>query len=346
MDITIKDIAKRLGVSYSSVSRALNGKDGVSEETRKQIIETADQMGYRPNELARGLVNRVSNTVGVIIPDINNPYYGEIVSGITEAAREHGYNVFLCVSDYNETIEAEYFDTLCKQRVDGIILKSMTRANIEHYDKVNIPLMVIERYDGMVDQNIVEVDNVLGGYLAAKHLIDCGYRHPAFIKGRAEGTTSELRLAGARKALAEAGLPFRPDLVAQGEFTIKGGKLTTSKLFNMGEEIDCIFGMNDLIALGILEYCNENNIKVPEQLGVIGYDNISYAHLPQIQLTTIHQPKQELGRLMLETLLTEIQSKEEEASIPTRITLQPELVVRRTTVQNPPPIVRSKNMLL
>lgn len=335
MDITIKDIAKKLGVSYSSVSRALNGKEGVSEETRRLIVEAADQMGYRPNELARGLVNRVSNTVGVIIPDINNPYYGEIVSGITEAAREHGYNVFLCISDYNETTEKEYFDTLCKQRVDGIILKSMTRANIEHYDRVNIPLMVIERYDGTVDQNVVEVDNVLGGYLAVKHLIDCGYRHPAFIKGRAEGTTSDLRLAGAKKALEEAGLPFCSQSVLQCEFTIEGGKNTTKKLFETGEEIDCIFGMNDLIALGILEYCNENNMKVPEQLGVIGYDNISYAHLPQIQLTTIHQPKQEKGRLMLETLLEEIQSKEDDHITPTHITLKPELVIRQTTKYQP-----------
>lgn len=333
MNVTIKDVAKKLGISYSSVSRAINGKEGVSEETKKLIIETADQMGYKPNELARGLVNRVSNTVGVIIPDINNPYYGEIVFGITEAAREQGYNVFLCVSDYNDVIEAEYFDTLCKQRVGGIILKSMTRANIERYDRVNIPLMVMERYEGMGDHNVVEVDNRLGGYLAVKHLIDCGYQYPAFITGRAEGTTSELRLAGAKQALAEAGIPFRAQVVVQGDFTLEGSKKAAKTLFETGEKIDCVFGMNDLIALGILEYCNEHHIKVPEQVGVVGFDNISYARLPQIQLTTVHQPKHELGRLMLETLLREIQSKEDDNKSLTRITLKPELVVRQTTMQ-------------
>lgn len=328
MNITIKDIAKKLGVSYSSVSRAMNGKEGVSEDTRRSIIELANQLGYQPNDLARGLVNKVSNTVGVIILDINNPFYGEIVTGITEAAKEKNYNVFLCISDYSLENEKQYFDTLIKKRVDGIILKSMGDVK-ELYDHSNIPLMVIERYEEPRIHSSVEVDNVLGGYTATRHLLDCGYRKTAFILGKDESTTSQLRLAGARKAILEAGFPFHEDLMIYGSFSIEGGRKAAKTLIESGADIDSFFCMNDLIALGVIQYCSEVNLKVPEDIGVIGYDNISYAGLPQIQLTTVHQPKHEMGRLLFETLLQNIQDKENQE--PIHISLTPDLIVRKTT---------------
>lgn len=328
INITIKDVAKELGVSYSSISRALNGKEGVSEATRQKILLTADKMGYQPNDLARGLVNKISKTVGVIIPDINNPFFGEIVTGITEAANENEYNIFLCISGWNAKNEAEYFDTLRKKRVDGIILKSAGKN--ENYDAVKSPLIIIERYSKGVEYNSVEVDNELGGYLAAKHLLDCGYKQLAFILGKEDFFASSRRLKGAERALSEYGMTLNTDRVVEGSFSIEGGRLAAKELFESGQSIDAVFGMNDLIGMGVLQYCNESNIKVPQEVGVVGYDNISYAGLPQIELTTIHQPKYELGRMLFETLLEEIQLKDSIKPVK-KVILNPELKIRRTT---------------
>ncbi len=328
INITIKDVARELGVSYSSISRALNGKEGVSKETRQKILEAAERMGYQPNDLARGLVNKISKTVGVIIPDINNPFFGEIVTGITDASNENDYNIFLCISGWDPNMEKEYFNTLRKKRVDGIILKSAGKN--EDYDEIKSPLMIIERYSKNPASDSVEVDNELGGYLAAKHLLDCGYRNIAIILGKEDYFASQRRLKGAEKAMRDHGVPLDRNLVIEGSFSIEGGRKAAKQLFESGNTIDAVFGMNDLIGMGVLQYCNEYNINVPDEVGVIGYDNISYAGLPQIRLTTIHQPKYELGKMLFETLLDEI--KHQGVAKPTKkIILNPELKVRETT---------------
>lgn len=329
INITIKDIAKELGVSYSSISRALNGKEGVSKATRKKILAAAERMGYQPNDLARGLVNKISKTVGVIIPDINNPFFGEIVAGITDASSENEYNIFLCVSGWDPKSEKEYFNTLRQKRVDGIILKSVGKS--EEYEDIKTPLMIIERYSKRSHEfDSVEVDNELGGYLAVKHLLDCGYRKLSVILGREDVIASRSRLAGAEKAMKEYGLTLNEELIIEGSFSIEGGRKAAAQIFERGHSVDAVFGVNDLIAMGVLQYCNENDINVPDEVGVIGYDNISYAGLPQIELTTIHQPKYELGKMLFETLLEEI--REGETKRPTKkIILNPELKIRKTT---------------
>jgi len=328
INITIKDVAKELGVSYSSISRALNGKEGVSEETRKKIMEAAERMGYQPNDLARGLVNKISKTVGVIVPDINNPFFGEIVAGITDASSENDYNIFLCVSGWDPKREEEYFNMLRQKRVDGIILKSAGKN--EDYDNIKSPLMVIERHSKKHEFDTVEVDNELGGYLAVKHLMNCGYRNIAVITGKEDFAASESRLRGAERAMKEYGVELDHNLVIEGSFSIEGGRKAAKQLFEIGNEVDAVFCVNDLIGLGVLQYCNESNINVPDKVGVIGYDNISYAGLPMIRLTTVHQPKYELGKMLFETLLEEIQRKDNK-KLTKKIILNPELKIRETT---------------
>lgn len=329
MNVTIKDIARELGVSYSSVSRALNGKKGVSKRTIETVLEAAERMGYQPNELARGLVNKISNSVGVIIPDINNPYFGELVKGILAAAKENKYNVFLCTTDWNAETEREYYSTLMQKRVDGVIVKP---AGIDSTIQCNIsstPIIVIDPIEDSGCHSMVSVDNVQGGYLATKHLLDSGCEDIAFILGKEDRLTCRLRLEGAERALAEKGKSMNPDLIVEGSFSIEGGKEAAEILFSKGGNVDAIFGMNDLIALGILQLCTEQGRRIPEDISVIGYDNISYAGLPQIQLTTVHQPKYELGQLLFETLLEEIQKGKETDKVERK--LQPEIIRRKTT---------------
>ncbi len=329
MNVTIKDIAKELGVSYSSVSRALNAKSGVSAKTKKTVLEAAERMGYQPNELARGLVNKVSNSIGVVIPDIINPYFGEVVKGILEAAKENKYNVFLCTTDWNTTTEKEYYATLRQKRVDGIILKPAGNESSVQCNVNNTPLIVIDPYEDSGCLNKVSVDNEQGGYMATKYLLDRGCDNIAFILGKEDRLTCHLRMKGAEKALQEYGKTLDRNWVIEGSFSIEAGREAAKALFSGGRKIDAIFGMNDLIALGVLQFCTEQGRRVPEDISVMGYDDISYAGLPQIQLTTVHQPKYELGRLLFETLLEEIQNGKSCSNIERK--LQPEIIVRNTT---------------
>lgn len=330
MNITIKDIAKALGISYSSVSRALNGKAGVSEQTRETVLEAAEKMGYQPNDLARGLVSKVSNTIGVIVPDINNPYFGEVVKGILESAKDSGYNVFLCTTDWNVITENEYYATLRQRRVDGIILKPAGPQSSIQCNGHGTPLIMIDPYENAGCLNQVVVDNELGGYMAANYLLDCGYENLAFITGKEDHLTCYLRLRGAEKALLERGRILDRAFVVEGSFSIEGGRRASEELFQRDlPAVDAIFGMNDLIALGILQYCTEAGKKVPEDVAVLGYDDIAYAGLPQIQLSTVHQPKYELGQMLFKTLLDEIQNGKKSCGIEKM--LSPKIIERRTT---------------
>lgn len=171
MSPTIKDIAKELGISYSSVSRALNGKKGVSEETRKDIEQKARDLGYQPNDLARGLVNRMSKTIGVIIPDITNPFFSEIVKGIIEASKKENYDIFLCVSNWDATREEAYLKALRKKQVDGIIIKPARDQDVNIYKEIKLPLIVLENWDQLENACAISLNNQKGGYIAAKHLI-------------------------------------------------------------------------------------------------------------------------------------------------------------------------------
>jgi len=329
-NVTIKDIAKELGVSYSSVSRALNGKEGVSEATKQKIIKAAERAGYQPNDLARGLVNKISKTVGVIIPDINNPFFGEIVTGIIEAANENEYNVFLCTSNWDMDTEKANFSALRQKRVDGVIMKTVGQT--ARYNDVRFPLMLIESDVDLEWHQSIEIDNVLGGYIAVKHLFDCGYRNPAVILGKEDMFASRERLKGAKQALAEFSASIEEDNIIIGSFSIEGGRVAAKQLFEKNRQIDAVFAMNDLIGMGVLHYCSEAGIRVPDEVGVVGFDNIIYAGFPQIELTTVHQPKHELGRLLFETILEEIRS-EKTTKVVKKVSLNPELKIRKTTTQ-------------
>jgi len=335
MNVTIKDIARELGICYSSVSRALNGKPGVSEETRKKISETAERMGYRPNELARGLVNRVSKTIGVIIPEILNPLFNEITTGILETANKNKYDVFLCISNWDRKKEAEYLQTFLEKRVDGVIIKSADDSPADNFDNLRLPLIGFENSSARDNFSFVEVDNVKGGYLAAKHLLDCGYRKIAFIGGKKNSFSHNDRYRGFLKAFEEKHISFNRSLTFTGEFNIDSGYKVAKEMFSQNNEVDAVFACNDVTALGVLKYLDQNNLKPADDVGVVGFDDISYSDLPMVDLTTIRQPKYLIGKIMMESLLEDIKKKKSGSDIISRkIVLEPELIERGTTKRN------------
>ncbi len=330
MSVTIKDIAKSLGISYSTVSRALNNKPGVSKKMREKVVNEAKRMGYQPNGMARGLVKKQSRTIGLIIPDIANSFFGEVTQGIIDTANENGYTILLCISNWNFDIEKKHLNTLLEKRVDGIILKPAKDDIDEKYlSQINVPFIVLEGWRGDKDYSYVKVDNKKGGYMATKYLIERGYKNIAYAGGRKDSHSNMERVEGYIKALKENGMKVNHDLIRHNDFTIKGGYQLAEILLNSGKHVDAIFAGNDVIALGILDYAATHGYIVPEQLGVIGFDDIFYAELPQIQLTTIRQPKYILGKNTLEILLDEI--KDEEDRINKAMILEPKLIVRKTT---------------
>ena len=330
--VTIKDIAQKLDLNFSSVSRALNNKPGVSEETRRLVMKTAEEMGYRPNVIARGLVSRTTKTIGVIIPDIINPLFGEITTGIIETANLSDYDVFLCISNWDDEKEKDYINAVQQKQVDGIIVKSVSDSSAALLESAVVPVIGFESWTVNNKFSSVSTDNIKGGYLAGKHLIECGYRKAAIFSGPKNSSASDFRRQGFIKAFEEKGLKFDDTKFCVGEYDIKSGYNLAKQLLEEHPDTDSIFANNDVIALGVLQYLEEHGIKAGQDIGVIGFDNIRMAGLPQIQLTTVKQPKHSSGRIMVNLLLDEIRNNANGIQhYPQRILLEPELIVRKTT---------------
>lgn len=332
MKVTIKDIAQELNLNFSSVSRALNNKPGVSDETRKLVVETAKKMGYKPNVIARGLVSSVTKTIGVIVPDILNPIFGEITTAIIETANENSYDVFLCISNWNAEREADYIHTIQQKQVDGIIIKSVDDSHGKLLEEAQVPIVGHESWASNHQFSSVSTDNIKGGYIAGKHLIDSGYTKTAIISGPVNSTASITRREGFANACKEAKVKYDKSRIYFGDYNMESGYKLAKQVLQDHPETDSFFACNDVIAIGVLQYLEENNIKAGRDIGVIGFDNIRMARLPHIRLTTVKQPKNSLGQIMTKLLLDEIRNKQEGiTNTPQRILLEPELLVRDTT---------------
>jgi LacI family transcriptional regulator len=326
--VTIKDIAKKIGVSYTTVSRALNGKPGVSQATVEKVLKEAQKMGYQPNAIARGLVKKSTNTIGLVIGDITNPYFPAIARGVEDAAKKVGYNVFLCNTNYDKDNEKSYLKTLEEQRVDGIIINPAKDDVANMYD-VKTPMVMINSPSYTGNHSTIEVDNAKGGFLATKHLIEAGYKRIAFIGGDFVSYVNERRVEGYKRALRQYNYLVDEKIIVYGSFKTKSGYTLTEKLLKSENPPDAVVAGNDLIALGVLHCVEDYGYHVPDDFGVVGFDNVDFSELPQIQLTTIDQPKYYIGKLAFEILMEEIKHKEER--FVKKIVLEPELVVRKTT---------------
>lgn len=334
MQVGIKDIAQKLNLTLSSVSRALNNKPGVSDETRYLVVKTAKEMGYRPNVNAQGLASGtgLTKTIGVIIPDIINPIFGEIMTGIIETASKADYNIFICISDWDEQKKGIHIQMLQQKRVDGIIIEDINEVNAKLLEETNVPVVVYESYSDEYKFTSVNTDNEKGGYIAAKHLLECGYKKTACLQGPATSSARQQRQKGFLRAYEEAGTSYDESLIYLGEYNLNSGYNLAQKMFREHPETDSIFAGNDVMAFGILKYMSEHNIKAGRDCGLIGFDNINLSNLPQFKLSTIKQPKYNLGRIMTKILLDEISARIEGFEhTPLKILLEPKLIIRKTT---------------
>ena len=304
MPVTIKDVARESGVNTSTVSRALNNVYGVNHKTRKHVLEVATRLNYRTNQVARGLVTGLSQTIGLVVSDIRNPFFAEVARGAEDAAHRAGRDLILCNSDLTAEKQMGYFDSLLAKRVDGIVMNSVSALNHAQQDQLwaaGVPIVLLNRSSVYRRFSSVLGDNLEGGEIAGKYLIDLGHTRVGHITGpRAHGNLTD-RAKGFLKAFHDRGLP-EPH-VLYGEHTFAGGYESANQLLGRDREITAVFAGNDVLAFGCIRTAIEKGIRVPDDLSIIGFDNVEISQLTHPPLTTIDQPKYEIGKAAIEMLL-------------------------------------------
>ncbi len=322
--ISIKDIARELNITPSTVSRALNGKKGVSRELAETIIRKCQELGYSKNAVAQSLITKHTNTIGIVIPDITSRYYSFVVKGVNKYLEEHGYSVMLCNANRSEQMERRYLELLQTRRVDGILIISLTASPVflEELSRSGMPIVQI---DNIVSSTLSAVvnDNYHGSMMIFEHMVSLGCRRIGCLMGRRNNQTTIDRLRGYRDVMARHGIEVDENLLIFIDSTPNEGYLHMPQL--LAQQPDSIFAINDMVALGVLRYCMDHNIRVPQELRLAGYDDIDIAPMIHVPLTTVHQLKVSLGRSAAKLLLQEIKNPDDPHQI---ITLIPYLVAR------------------
>ena len=332
--VTIKDIARIAGVSVTTVSRALNDAPEISPETRDRILQLCREEGYRTNLLARSLISNRTNVIGVILSDISAPYHATLALHIETCAAELGYQVMLCSGQPGSDRIHELFDFLISQGVDGILLTSASNSAIpllEHYQSA-VPTVLIGAAFAPVASsmriNSVCTDNYVGGQMAARYLHDLGHRQVVYLGARKGSDTHLLRHRGFLDAAAELDMAVDTIWNPDSHSTSESGYRLARHFFLQPFSHTAVFAASDLMALGIMQAADELDIAIPEQLSLLGFDNIDYAALPKIRLTTISQRAEALARSGVR-LLTELIQQDDGLEFTQRL-LTPELIQRDT----------------
>lgn len=333
--VNIKDIARIAKVSHTTVSRALNDKSRIRNETKEKILSIAKELGYRPNFIARSLVMRRTRTLGLVITNIANPFYTELAQGIEKTATKLGYSIILCSTQSNISTEKQYIEMLRSKGVDGIIFSSahMEDPNIVMLAEEEFPIIMVNRrtYHPTVKEKIdyVGVDNILGGFMAVEHLTRLGHKRIGVIGGSAESSVGLERLDGGKKALETYGLKQRDDFFLEGNFLKRSGYQRAKQFLKMAEMPTAIFATNDYMALGVYQAILEEGLRIPEDMALIGFNDIEFSSMRGIELTTIGQKKFEMGAIAVEMLVEKIEKGDDRPSAK-EIFLVPELIIRKT----------------
>jgi len=323
---TLKDVAKETGLTVSTVSRVLNNRGYISDETRTRVYKAMEKLNYRPNEVARSLSKQSSNTIGVIVPHIRHPYFSELISNLENEAYQRKHKILLFNSQEKSEREKEYLEMCFGNRVTGVILCSGTIA-VQEFEDLNVPLITLERYleNGTAT---VECDNQQGGRLAAKCLIECGCRNLLHFSGVYEtAMPADLRAVGFREICEEQGIVFQEVVTSAFQYNSMEYHEEIERAFRENPQVDGIFASSDLIAAQILQVCRKLEIGVPSQLKLVGFDDVIISSSTTPQITTIHQPIKEMAKLAVDLLI----SASEGNVVPKRSTLPVSLVKRETT---------------
>lgn len=328
---TILDVAERAGLSKSVVSRAIRGERSVSAASRAAVAAAAEESGYRANALARSLVQRRTYNVGVMVSDLHNIFFAEVLDGLSAAAVVRGYRTLITTGNRDPGAEQRALDQLLELRADGIVLAgARVTADVVRAAARAVPLALVGSDMRLRDVDVVVNDDFRGAGLAVEHLAGLGHRDIAMIDG-GDGAGAAERRAGYQSAMAAAGLGGHIRL-EPGDFTEGGGYEAARRLLAGGQRPTAIFSSNDQSALGALDAIEEAGLDVPREISLVGYDNTALAALRHILLTTIHQPKDQIGEMAMRAVVHRIENP---GAAPRRHVLLPSLVVRATTARPP-----------
>jgi LacI family transcriptional regulator len=326
--VTLVQVARRAGVSPTTVSHVLSGKRRVAETTRRTVQEAIAELGYRPNNVARSLRTRRSRMVAVVVPDITNPFYAVLTRGLADAVDGAGYGTYVCNTDGIRDREDAFLADVVDRGVDGVV---MAAGNVTAQLRVGpaglgVPAV---RIGGALDDDPhvdrVTPDDGVGSYEAVHHLVELGARRIAMIQGPAASGTA--RDEGYRRAITESGLPVEPELVVRGDWTRPGGRNAMDTLLSGPVRPDAVFCANDLTAIGAMDALRELGLSVPGDVAVVGFDDSELARTTEPPLTTVRQPIEQLGAEMAQLLLAQL----DEDAQPTGVVLRTELVVRSSS---------------
>ncbi len=327
---TIKHVAARAGVSFTTVSHVLNGTRRVSDDARERVERAVAEMGYAPSAVARALKMSETCILGVLVPNITNPFFAELTRGIEDCCRATDYSVFLCNSDDDAARQSRYLQTLLGRRVDGLLLAAAAgeaSALVARLSAAHVPTVVVDRHIPGLAADLVRVDHQGGARLAIEHLLALGHRQIVCLSGPSEFAVSRARVAGWREALAAAGVEPAPSWLLEGDFSAAAGHALARQVLAQGGAT-AIFASNDLLAIGALRAAAELGIAVPAALSVIGFDGIDLGGYSYPALTTVGHPIRAMGEAAARVLIERIAAG---ASSSREVVLPATLLLREST---------------
>ncbi|SFQ31182.1 LacI family DNA-binding transcriptional regulator [Variovorax sp. 770b2] len=331
---TIKDVALRAGVSVTTVSHVVNDTRHVSAKGRERVELAIRELGYVPNAMARSLKSNTTSTLGMLIPNSSNPYFAEIVRIVEDRCFGAGYTLVLCNTDDEPRRQSVYLQVLAERRIDGLIVVSTGDDDslVTQLQGLRIPTVLVDREIADPSCDLVETAHMQGGLLAVRHLLSLGHKRIACIGGPVGLTPSEQRIEGWRMALAEAGTTPNADaLLWRGGFTSQSGYEAMHAILRTEHPPSAVFVCNDLMAIGALRAAHESGVHVPDELSIVGFDDIELSAYTSPPLTTVAQPKERIGALAVDMLLERVGGKRRDAR---KVVLQPELRVRASTARH------------
>jgi len=329
---TIRDVAKKAGVSIATVSRVINNKGKIKKETEELVLRAMEELAYTPNRIAQGLSNQRSNAIAFVLPTITNPFFPEIARAVEDVAQKNGYHVFICNTDDDREKLLGYLNNLATHYVDGIILNShiINHKDLKTLQQNNVSVIMMDRVLANSDTASILVKNREGGRMATQHLVDIGCQHIGFIRGLEDEANSTDRMWGYLD-IVQGRDWYDPSWIGRGDFTVESGYQVAKELFIRHPDIDGIFASNDLMAIGALKAAHEWGKKVPNELAIVGFDGIDMSGLTIPPITTIQQPIYQIGELAMTELLRNLEGKEQSTK---NYQLDVELVIRETTMKS------------
>ncbi len=326
---TIRDVAQAANVSTNTVSRALNNKPDVSPETRRRVLAAAKELNYSPNNLARSLISKKTGTLGVVVTDNANPFYARIIKGIEDVGRRHGYSIILCNTDEDSEREEEAIRLLQQKRVDGILITPVQKdfRYLEVLRNYQSPFVLLNRHPKNEMVDYVINDNAYGARLAIGRLISVGRRKIAYICGPSTISSVQERLEGCFAAMEAGGLSPKSLHVERTNLKMEDGFEAMQKLLE-NDRPDGVFAYSDILAIGAMKSILEANLRIPEDIALIGYDDIEFASMLEVPLTTVRQPRYRIGEKAANMLINKLNNKN--GTEVESVVLRPELILRKS----------------